>query len=522
MELDDVEWAGLKDLDTRIAVSDHLHTTTAQLYVDRFVDRPDRPMDELGAVSYYLLRPCLERNLPWAALSLAVAAFGSAFTNLRTVGDAEISDGMLWDHVNRFASQLSAKKLHPQFAALMELAAVRWMPDKSPEFQMEYCAVATGAHEDSGNPSAAARLFRHAAAYAQGANIPDQHLKYLLRAAKASIEAGDSDTAVMTLLPVKEHPKAAEFLRGRGIELGGSLDNLKRIRAARINGEDPEFIEADSVPWKRPLPSSREIRQEGVSSSKERPRVLVVTAVECERDAVLRLMNPMRNRRRILRTSVGSETYYLGKLNEYSIALTMCQKGTSSRDGAALAVYDSILALQPQVVIGVGIAFGGRPDVQRIGDILVSAQVICYEPQRIGIDAVVPRGARPDAGSVLVNRFRNADTVWHFKRPDGYTCAIKLGSILSGDKLVDNPDYRDELLDRYGDAIGGEMEAAGIYAACARRGIMEWIIAKSICDWGDGTKHKKHQNLAASAAASLLYSVLGPYSLDEVLNRAHG
>lgn len=51
------------------------------------------------------------------------------------------------------------------------------------------------------------------------------------------------------------------------------------------------------------------------------------------------------------------------------------------------------------------------------------------------------------------------------------------------------------------------MEGAGVAAAAERKG-REWIVAKAICDWGDGTKTKDHQEFAAAASVSLVEHVL--------------
>jgi nucleoside phosphorylase len=56
------------------------------------------------------------------------------------------------------------------------------------------------------------------------------------------------------------------------------------------------------------------------------------------------------------------------------------------------------------------------------------------------------------------------------------------------------------------EAIGGEMEAAGVWASADLRK-RDWGVVKSICDWGDGHKgdHKEeHQALAARHAAEFV------------------
>jgi nucleoside phosphorylase len=159
-----------------------------------------------------------------------------------------------------------------------------------------------------------------------------------------------------------------------------------------------------------------------------------------------------------------------------------------------------------------GIAFGKNPSKNRIADILVASEIISYEQQRVGQE-IVFRGPIPPSNPTLLNRFENFQN-WTFSRPDGSACSTQVGPILSGEKLVDDPAFKATLLKRFPQAIGGEMEGAGLCAASIRVGT-PWILVKAICDWGDGKKHKKHQPLAAAAAASLVHQVL---SQETVLN----
>jgi len=88
------------------------------------------------------------------------------------------------------------------------------------------------------------------------------------------------------------------------------------------------------------------------------------------------------------------------------------------------------------------------------------------------------------------------------------------GAVLSGEELIDNAARKAELLQRFPEAIGGEMEGTGLSAASfyERR---PWILIKAICDWADGVKNSYHQPLAAAAAASLVHHVLSdPDALD--------
>ena len=171
-------------------------------------------------------------------------------------------------------------------------------------------------------------------------------------------------------------------------------------------------------------------------------------------------------------------------------------------------------------MISAGIAFGGYTDELKIGDVLVSEQVIPYEIKRSGINQEQYRGPVPEAGPVLVNRFTNARG-WEFKQPNGYSCKVKPGALLSGETLLDNLDEKVRLFTSHPTAIGGEMEETGIYAAASRHETtVEWIIVKAVCDWADGSKKAKgdsYQPLAAAASFSLIKFVLSlPNSLSDL------
>lgn len=157
----------------------------------------------------------------------------------------------------------------------------------------------------------------------------------------------------------------------------------------------------------------------------------------------------------------------------------------------------------------VGIAFGIDSSKQLIGDVLVSSQLMLYEPQRVGNKDEktirIPRGDKAHASPRLLRYFRNAELSW-----DESKCKVRFGLILSGDKLVDNIEFRQQLCDLNPEAIGGEMEGSGLYVACHDKGI-DWILVKSICDWADGNKYENKDNqqkLAAENAASFVLHVL--------------
>ncbi|MDW3117828.1 MAG: hypothetical protein R8G60_08575 [Roseovarius pacificus] len=80
------------------------------------------------------------------------------------------------------------------------------------------------------------------------------------------------------------------------------------------------------------------------------------------------------------------------------------------------------------------------------------------------------------------------------------------GELISGLKLLDSQPAVEDLRKRFPDAVGGEMEAAGLVAASLRHGV-DWIVVKGICDWGMN-KGKKEQRMAADNAAGFVLKVI--------------
>ena len=78
---------------------------------------------------------------------------------------------------------------------------------------------------------------------------------------------------------------------------------------------------------------------------------------------------------------------------------------------------------------------------------------------------------------------------------------------MSGEKLVNDPGFREWLLETEPEAIGGDMEGAGLYVA-ANEAKVYWIVGKLVCDWADGSKNDDAQPLASNNAAQSVLHVL--------------
>ncbi len=230
--------------------------------------------------------------------------------------------------------------------------------------------------------------------------------------------------------------------------------------------------------------------------------ILIATVTKVEAQTILETFSKASGKE-WCRRIIGDKTYYdLGIHGGVPVFMVQSEMGAATPGGALLTVSRAIRNLQPQAVIMCGIAFGLHQDRQQLGDILIAKQIQCYEFRKTDIQRnQIARGDCATASERLLDRFRSGDNDW---KEEAQTC---FGLVLSGEKLINDPGFRDSLLKEEPEAIGGEMEGAGLYAA-ARDAKVDWILVKAICDWADGAKNSDSQSLAARNAAQFLLHVL--------------
>ena len=235
------------------------------------------------------------------------------------------------------------------------------------------------------------------------------------------------------------------------------------------------------------------------------PTILLVTVTKIEAQAVLELF-PEASGAPWQRQPIGDKTYYaLGHIGGAEIFMVQSEMGTATPGGSLLTIHKAIETIHPAAVIMVGIAFGAqpasteKPKGQQMGDILVSQQIVSYEPGKVK-KKFTPRGVRVNASTWLLDKFRSGDLDWQGAK-------VRFGLVLSGEKLVNDLAFRTSLLKLEPEAVGGEMEGAGLYAAASDKKV-DWILVKAICDWADGDKDDKAQPLAAHNAAEFVCHVL--------------
>jgi nucleoside phosphorylase/GTPase SAR1 family protein len=217
---------------------------------------------------------------------------------------------------------------------------------------------------------------------------------------------------------------------------------------------------------------------------------------------------------------VKGATYFCGEFGNYHVAwFHMPSQGTCNPD-ATILCGNVIEHVSPIAVVMVGIAFGADEENQKIGDVLVSKEILNYDSRKERNGTTQYKERPKESGYQLFNAFRSEfSNWWEYPPGAGKDKRFKVidGAILTGSALVDDYKFRQKLLADFSDydPVGGEMEGYGIYSQCRSDSISEWIIVKSICDWAydkQNTDKDIWQKTAAASAVDYCYQV---FSLRE-------
>ena len=247
--------------------------------------------------------------------------------------------------------------------------------------------------------------------------------------------------------------------------------------------------------------------------------VALVTALPLELAAVLKYLPTLE------KVTIGHEsrTYYQGIVvtddgaTRYRVVATVLQDMGNVQAAAATAAL--IHDWNPRYIIMCGIAAGLRSDRQRLGDVVVSTDVIYYELAKLLDDGTERRPVSYRADSLLLDRAMHMQLMaaWRARlppRPDGRGSGVDFpgvhfGPVASGDKVIASASEARQLLSLHSKVAAVEMEGGGVATsafATARR--VGFLMVRAICDFADQAKDDRWQDFAANAAASFVAQFL--------------
>lgn len=245
----------------------------------------------------------------------------------------------------------------------------------------------------------------------------------------------------------------------------------------------------------------------------------ILTALPIELAAILKYFPTLE------KVNVGPEsrTYFQGVmvahdgLTKYRVVVSLLK--TMGNVEAAASTAEVIRDWNPRYIVMCGIGGGLRSDCQRLGDVIVSTEVIYYERGKVRDVGIERRPVSYQADSLLIDRamHMHQGTTWRARlpdRPDGGQLdatfpAVQFGPIASGDKVIASTADAASLRELHPQLLAVEMEGGGVatsaYAVARRVG---FFMVRSICDFADRHKDDSWQDFAAHAAASFLGELL--------------
>ena len=256
------------------------------------------------------------------------------------------------------------------------------------------------------------------------------------------------------------------------------------------------------------------------TNSEDKADFLLITALEEERDSVLRkLPQP----RRVPPSPDDVRIYFVSDLpSAASDGTKACYRVVlmpllgMGRVEAAVATGDALRRWAPDYVILVGIAGGVKQAGVKLGDLAVSDQVVDYELQKIS-DSVEVRYQVHRADSRLLGAAKNlSGSRWHTtanRRPRSGSPKRRIGPIGTGDKVVAKGEFLSRLRKDWPKLLAVEMEAGGVATVCFERPEHPgFFMVRGISDLADEEKNssivEKWRQYACDLAASFTIELL--------------
>lgn len=239
------------------------------------------------------------------------------------------------------------------------------------------------------------------------------------------------------------------------------------------------------------------IRIKNYKASLSENYVLVLTANSVERDAI----NGVLTRKH--RADVGLDTLgvTLGFLKENFVLHVAGESGVSlpkSIGRIAVRLLGDASLPKPSLIVLAGFCWGNPARVKR-GDVIVCDSIFSVNRTAAAPSGMISNGLAITSKVAVSNRGQDVTSIL---RAAGITSHC--GPLASAEILYSNEQLRDQLLQRYPELLGGEMEAFGFLDAS-----IPWLVIKAVSDMADETFDRTHQVSAASAAASALCELSG-------------
>ncbi|APW65292.1 hypothetical protein LPB137_05230 [Poseidonibacter parvus] len=204
------------------------------------------------------------------------------------------------------------------------------------------------------------------------------------------------------------------------------------------------------------------------------------------------------NKREFILNDTQNQKCYIGMLENTFIIHLTGSSGISATDSISRLIIEYISNDKlpiPAFAIIAGFCWG-NPNNTKKGDIL-----ICNEIYSLNYRKVNAQG----------NNYKKLVFKSKFQIEEDIVCSlnnqIKTGKMVSTEKLFSSTGKRDEIIKKYPDIVGGEMEGFGCIPNFQKNSI-PWLILKAVSDFGDNDYNMNIQAEMAQNAVNQITSII--------------
>ena len=256
---------------------------------------------------------------------------------------------------------------------------------------------------------------------------------------------------------------------------------MRKIQVAKLTPEEKEFL--------------------------KKINIILVTATTIEYCAVMGATDPTGSDGKYIKviTTDGAADFILAKYGPCNVAVIETGQGPDNTDKVLSSVQNDVKA---KYVIAIGICYGANQSKTKLADIIVAKSIIdTTEKRNEGAETKIKQ-KEYHCGTNLFNLFQQ-DKV--FKIEDK-AVKVHVGVLVSEFTLQRSEKEKQKILNVVPQALGGEMEANGINRVAkkmvAEEDKFEWIVIKSIVDWGTEDKNSDWQPFGAVSCARFVLKCL--------------
>jgi adenosylhomocysteine nucleosidase len=254
-----------------------------------------------------------------------------------------------------------------------------------------------------------------------------------------------------------------------------------------------------------PSPSASRSLPTTEPSASMRPGVGIIVALSEALNEVLSELDD------VSRLQQGQATYFAGRLRATAIPVYVHSISAIGNLGAAIATTNMIRDLPLSHMFVVGLAGGIDDGRVQLGDVVVSSEVVYFEPAKVLEDRVVPRfrlvALTPQWMRAVVHDLgvaeRSGEAGSDYPR-------VHIGPVASGEKIISSPWHLEEMLGGWRRVLAVEMEAAGVAEALSMSGKdIPLVVVRGISDLMTNEKDQDMRVVALRAAVNVAIRIIG-------------